>query len=151
LVLLLFAGVVLRPRRERVLQPSHAWPGGRGLGVLALGAALLTGGAAGAAAWAMVTVVALAVGAGARRKPALRHVMPALAAGCYLSAGAVLAVRHWGRVDYAAGSTVFQLLCLCALVSTAWASPRARSAAYGGAAQRPGDAATSPVVRQAGS
>jgi arabinofuranan 3-O-arabinosyltransferase len=150
LVLVLLAGVVLRPRRERPLGPSGAWRGRAGLAVLALAAVLLTGGAIGALAWLLVAAIALGADRGRRRIPALRHLIPGLAAGCYLSAGVVLAARHWGQVDYAGGSAIFQFLCLCALVATAWGSPRAFSAERGAAAASPGGAENSPAVRPVG-
>ena len=122
--LLLLLGAAIRPRRNRPLGPGGAWPGGVGLCVAALAAALLLGGAVGAGAWAGVTALCLAAGAYSRSVPALRQAPAAIAAGCYLLAGAVLATRHWGDADYAAGLPLLQILCLCALVATACAGIR---------------------------
>ena len=122
--LLLLLGAAIRPRRNRPIGPGDAWPGGVGLCVAALAAALLLGGAVGAGVWAGVTAICLAAGAVSRSVPALRQAPAAIAAGCYLLAGAVLATRHWGDADYAAGWPLLQILCLGALVATACAGVR---------------------------
>ncbi|HET6876294.1 MAG TPA: alpha-(1-_3)-arabinofuranosyltransferase family protein [Jatrophihabitans sp.] len=143
--LVLLVGAVWPPRRTSPLEipPARPWrPGGRGgpaLAGLALVAALLVTGPAGAAVWLAVAAIALAGRAGAHRFAALRHLLPVLAAASYALAGVILATRHWGSGAYAGGSAAVQLLCVAALVATAWMpqQPAARPAPPAPLAPRP--------------
>jgi hypothetical protein len=124
------------------------------IGAFGLAAALLTCGALGALAWVGVTAGAALAVAATARTPALRHLIPAAAAGCYLAAGADLALRHWGGPDYAARSGVLQILCLCAVLLTAWTPLEGRRLGdlrQGGSGHpgsgEPGAVATSPEAR----
>ncbi|PZF84317.1 alpha-(1-_3)-arabinofuranosyltransferase domain-containing protein [Jiangella anatolica] len=92
--------------------------------LLGAGVLVLLGGAAGLAAAAVGAVVLLA----GPRRPWLTRLAPALAAGCVLLAGIVVALRPWPGPDPGAHSALAQGLVLVAIAlavvgSVAWQRP----------------------------
>jgi hypothetical protein len=130
----------LRPAQWR------AWLGTAVPAVGALAVAILTCGVAGAVVWALVLAVALTVDARSAVAPFLRRAMAVVAAGCYLGAGVVLALHHWGEPDYAAGTSTVQLLSLTAVLAVLLASVRAPWTVSRGAGPAPTSAAPSPAA-----
>jgi arabinofuranan 3-O-arabinosyltransferase len=130
------------------LRPSswRAWVTAAVPAAGALAAAVLTCGIAGAVTWVVVLALALAVDARSAVAPFLRRAMAVVAAGCYLAAGVVLALHHWGEPSYAAATATVQLLSLTAVLAVVLASIRAPWSESRGAGHAPASAAPSPAA-----
>jgi arabinofuranan 3-O-arabinosyltransferase len=116
----------------------------------ALAVALLTCGVLGAAIWAGVLALALALDVRAAVAPFLRRAMAVVAAGSYVAAGLVLAAHHWGTPGYAAGSATVQALSLTALLAVLLATLRAPWRVAPADDRGPTPAAPSPAAPRTG-